>query len=217
MAAATARTRWSINTKTLQLIASVPVDPPGGVGNLGSASGEYREVMRYEFAPVGVAPTATNELYVYVSHYKASAGAANENYRLGEAQIIRTNEAIDLPATARVLYVGDYNVDDSGEPGYQTILSNTAPNGISQGQGIDPLNPANNPNINWSASTTATNILAMLTEHSHELEYRDDLQVINTNLIRERGRIDLFSRNVSRCWQQRHGLLRQREFLHQPR
>lgn len=170
------------NTKTVQLLASVPVDPPGGIGNLGSASGEYREVMRYEFAPAGVAPTTANEFYIYVSHYKASTGSANENYRLGEAKIIRNDEANNLPATARVLYVGDYNVDDSGEAGYQTILSNTAPNGIRQGQGIDPLNPTNNPNINWSAYTTDTNILVMLTEHGYELEYRDDLHVMTTNV-----------------------------------
>ena len=170
------------NTKTVQLLASVPVDPPGGIGNLGSASGEYREVMRYEFAPAGVAATATNEFYIYVSHYKASTGTANEINRLGEAQIIRNDEANNLPANARVIYVGDYNVDDSGEPGYQTILSNTAPNGIHQGQGIDPLNPTNNPNLNWSGYTTDTNILVMLTEHSYELEYRDDLQVMTTNV-----------------------------------
>jgi hypothetical protein len=170
------------NTKTVQLLASVPVDPPGGIGNLGSASGEYREVMRYEFAPAGVAPTATNEFYVYVSHYKASTGSANENYRNGEAKIIRNDEATYLPANARVLYVGDYNVDNSGEPMYQTILSNTAPNGIHQGQGIDPLNPTNNPNINWSTTTTDTNILVMLTESGGELEYRDDLQLMTTNV-----------------------------------
>jgi hypothetical protein len=138
--------------------------------------------MRYELAPAGMTPTATNEFYVYVSHYKASTGSVNENYRNGEAKIIRNDEANNLPANARVLYVGDYNVDDSGEPMYQTILSNTAPNGIQQGQGIDPLNPTNNPNINWSTSTTATNILVMLTEHSYDLEYRDDLQVMTTNV-----------------------------------
>lgn len=170
------------NTKTVQLLASVPVDPPGGIGNLGSASGEYREVMRYEFAPAGVAPSAMNEFYIYVSHYKASADTANENYRNGEATVIRNDEASNLPATARVLYVGDYNVDNSGEPMYQTILSNIAPNGIRQGQGIDPLNPADNPNINWSTSTTDTNLLVMLTEQSYNLEYRDDLQVMTTNV-----------------------------------
>ena len=64
------------NTKTVQLIASVPVDPPGGIGNLGSFSGEYREVMRYEFAPAGVTPASTNEFYIYVSHYKSGTGTS---------------------------------------------------------------------------------------------------------------------------------------------
>ena len=170
------------NAKTLQLLASVPVDPPGGIGNLGSASGEYREVMRYEFAPAGMTPTATNEFYVYVSHYKASTGSQNEGYRLGEARIIRNDEASHLPADARVLYVGDYNVTRSGEAGYQTILSNTAPNGIHQGQGIDALNPSAATNINWGTSTTDTNILVMESESATDLRYRDDLQVMTTNV-----------------------------------
>ncbi len=169
------------NTKTLQLLASVPVDPTGGTSKLGSSSGEYREVMCYELAPAGMTPTATNEFYIYVSHYKASTGSKNEGYRNDEAQIIRNDET-RLPANARVLYVGDYNVDNSGEAMYQTILSNTAPNGVQQGQGIDPLNPTNNPNINWSTSTTDTNILVMLSEYGDELEYRDDLQVMTTNV-----------------------------------
>ncbi len=170
------------NTKTLQLLASVPVDPRGGTNNLGSSSGEYREVMRYELAPAGMTPTATNEFYIYVSHYKSGTSSSDLTYRNGEAQIIRTNEAIDLPANARVLYVGDFNITTSGEASYQTILSNTAPNGIHQGQGIDPLNPTNNPNINWGTSTTATNILAMETESATDLRYRDDLQVMTTNV-----------------------------------
>jgi hypothetical protein len=170
------------NTKTVQLLASVPVDPPGGIGNLGPASGEYREVMRYEFAPAGVAPAAANEFYIYVSHYKASTGTANENYRNGEAKIIRNDEADSLPANARVLYVGDYNVDNSGEPMYQTMLAATAPNGIPQGQGVDPLNPEDNPNLDWSTSTADTNLLLLLTEETYELRYRDDLQVMTTNV-----------------------------------
>ena len=39
------------NALTVQLLASKPVDPSGGASRLGSTSGEYREVMRYEFAP----------------------------------------------------------------------------------------------------------------------------------------------------------------------
>jgi hypothetical protein len=169
------------NTRTLQLLASVPVDPSGGISRLGAASGEYREVMRYEFAPAGVAPAAANEFYVYVSHYKSGTTGTDAADRAGEAAVIRTNEAIDLPSTARVLYVGDYNVTNSDETGYQTILAKTSPF-KTQGQGIDPLNVTNNMSINWSSSTTDPNILIMLTEHSYNLEFRDDLQVMTTNV-----------------------------------
>jgi PKD repeat protein len=170
------------NTTTVQLLASVPVDPPGGTSQLGSSSGEYREVMRYEFAPAGVTATANNEFYVYVSHYKSGTTAADATDRNGEAQIIRNDEANNLPATARVLYVGDYNVDTSGEAMYQTLLATNAPNGGQQGEGIDPLNPTNNPDSDWETTTTATNILVMLTEEDYELRYRDDLQVCTTNV-----------------------------------
>ncbi|HEV2454946.1 MAG TPA: hypothetical protein VGY98_11830 [Verrucomicrobiae bacterium] len=170
------------NTQTLQLLASQPVDPPGGPAELGGIYGEFREVMRYEFAPAGVAATSSNVFYVYVSHYKAGTTGADVNDRAGESAIIRTNEAIDLPATARVIYAGDYNVDTSGEAGYQTILALTSPNGKQQGQGVDPLNVTNNPNINWESNTSNTNILLMLTEHSYDLEFRDDLQLMTTNI-----------------------------------
>ena len=126
------------NTKTLQLLASVPVDPPGGTSKLGSSSGEYREVMRYELAPAGMTPTATNEFYIYVSHYKSGTTSADLTDRDGEAVIIRNDEANNLPTGARVLYVGDYNVTTSGEASYQTMLAKNAPNGMPQGQGIDP-------------------------------------------------------------------------------
>jgi PKD repeat protein len=177
------------NTNTLQLVASVPVDPPGGTSQLGSASGEYREVMRYEFAPTGATAGTNNEFYIYVSHYKASSGSSNDKARLGEATIIRNDEASNLPANARVLYVGDYNPDDnSGEAGYQTICSNSAPNGVKQGQGVDPLNILWGPytdastTINWSVSTTNKSILFMLSEESYELRYRDDLQIMTSNV-----------------------------------
>ena len=166
------------NTTTLQLLASVPVDPPGGTSKLGSSSGEYREVMRYELAPAGMTPTATNEFYVYVSHYKSGTTSTDLTDRNGEARIIRNDEATNLPANARVLYVGDYNITTSGEASYQTILSNTTPNGIQQGQGIDPLNPSAATSFDWSANSN----LSMKTDSSTSLHYRDDLQVMTTNI-----------------------------------
>jgi hypothetical protein len=166
------------NTTTLQLVASVPVDPPGGTSELGSASGEYREVVRYEFAPADMMPDATNEFYVYVSHYKSGTTSADLTDRNGEAQIIRNDEANNLPADARVLYVGDYNVTGSGEAGYETILAATAPNGIAQGQGIDPLNLSGATTIDWGVDS----LLSLKTESATDLRYRDDLQVMTSNV-----------------------------------
>jgi hypothetical protein len=174
------------NTNTLQLLASVGIATPTGSGN-----GMYRQCVRYEFAPAGVTAGTNNEFYVYVSHYKASSGQTDDNDRLGEARIIRNDESTNCPPYARVLYVGDYNPDDNSiEAGYQTICSNCAPDGIYQGQGIDPLNiqwsPTSNTsaatNINWSVSTMSTNILFMLSEEGYDLRYRDDLQVMTSNM-----------------------------------
>jgi PKD repeat protein len=170
------------NTKTVQLLASVPVDPPGGPSALGSSSGEYREVMRYEFCPAGQPTNSAPTFYIYVSHYKSGTTSTDANDRTGEAQIIRNNETTLLPGS-RVIYVGDYNVDTSGEAGYQTILAATSPGGIGQGQGVDPLNVTNNPNINWESTTTTKSILLMLTEEDTELRYRDDLQLCTTNIF----------------------------------
>jgi PKD repeat protein len=206
------------NTNTLQLLASVPVDPPGGTSQLGSSSGMYREVMRYEFAPAGVTAGTNNEFYVYVSHYKASSGSSDDKARLGEATIIRSNEYVNLPVNARVLYVGDYNVDDNSvEAGYQTICSNGVPNvspRTPQGQGVDPLNILWGPytdaatNINWSVSTTNTNILFMLSEESYERRYRDDFQIMTSNVYYDvagglqyvPGSYHVFANNGSFTW-----------------
>jgi len=170
------------NTKTVQLLASIPVDPPGGTGSLGSSSGEYREVMRYEFCPAGEPTNAAPTFYIYVSHYKSGTTSGDATDRAEEAAIIRNNET-SLPVNSRVIYVGDYNVDTSGEAGYQTILAATSPGGIAQGQAIDPLNVTNNQNINWESTTTTQSILVMLTEEDTELRYRDDLQLCTSNIF----------------------------------
>ncbi len=82
------------NTKTLQLLNSVGVGTP-----LGSINGEYRQVMRYKFQPVG--GSTSNAFYVYVTHMKSSASGVlftNESLRNMEATIIRNDEA-NLAAT----------------------------------------------------------------------------------------------------------------------
>ena len=159
------------NTRTVQLLASVPVDPPGGTGALGSSSGEYREVMRYQFAPAGVATNAANIFYLYVSHYKSGTGSLNESYRLGEAQIIR-NHAATLPATVRILYVGDFNTGVAVEGMYVTLIA-PGPN-----QALDPVNPSGATNLTWDGNAA----LAVKTFSPMAIHYRDDYQMMTTNV-----------------------------------
>jgi hypothetical protein len=78
--------------------------------------------------------------------------------------------------------VGDYNITASGEASYQILLSNTAPCNVAEAQCIYPFNVTGNPNIDWGASTTVPSILAAETEKGSKLEYRDDLQLITTNV-----------------------------------
>ena len=166
------------NTRAVQLLASTPVDPPGGTSQLGSKSsgrsGMYREVMRYKFAPAGVATNATNIFYVYVSHYKSNAGSfANDtNSRAGEAAIVRGNMMTNLPAGARILHVGDFNTGDASEPMYGIL---TAP---GTNQLIDPLNPSRDLTTNWDGGGFPVN----LTESTMSLQYRDDYHMMTTNI-----------------------------------
>jgi endonuclease/exonuclease/phosphatase family metal-dependent hydrolase len=157
------------NTLTLNLLASVGVGTPEG-----SSNGEYRQVARYEFQPVGE-PGSTGIFYVYVSHAKSGTGTTNADDRNEEAQIIRNNEAT-LPAGAAVLYVGDFNGDGSTDAAYQTFAANTSPSGVAQGAGFDPLNRPGT----WALNAAFQDIL---TESSTDLRYRDDLELVTQNVL----------------------------------
>jgi hypothetical protein len=72
------------NTTTVTLLASVGIGTPGG-----SSNGEYRQVVRYEFEPVGT----TSVFYIYVSHMKSGSSSSDATDRGKEATIIRNDEA----------------------------------------------------------------------------------------------------------------------------
>jgi endonuclease/exonuclease/phosphatase family metal-dependent hydrolase len=159
------------NTTTLNLLASVGVGTPGG-----SSNGEYRQVVRYEFQPVGETGSA-GIFYVYVSHSKSGTGTTNANDRNEEAQIIRNNEAT-LPASAAVLYVGDFNLDASTDASYQTLAAASSPSGVAQGAGFDPINMPGS----WDLNSAFQGIL---TESATDLRYRDDMEFVTQNILND--------------------------------
>ncbi|HTS17947.1 MAG TPA: alkaline phosphatase family protein [Verrucomicrobiae bacterium] len=155
------------NTNTLQLIASVGVGTPTGSGN-----GEYRQEVRYEFAPAGVTPTTNNEFYVYVGHYKSGSTSGDATDRNGEAQIVRADVAT-LPGNSRVLFAGDFNTGNAGEAMYQTLVA------AGVNQAFDVLNPTGSSASNFDGSGDVQN----LTESAPDLRYRDDYQMMTSNVL----------------------------------
>jgi hypothetical protein len=149
-------------TTTLQLIESKGIGTP-------SSSGAPRQPARYRFRPVG--GTSANDFYVYVSHMKSGTGSSNQNRRNIEAGMLRT-DADPLPDNSRILYTGDFNLDNSSEPAYITLLASTP----VPGQAFDPLN---RPGA-WALNSAFQDIL---TESSTNLRYRDDFLLVTQNIM----------------------------------
>ena len=145
------------NTLTLNLLASVGVGTPEGATN-----GEYRQVVRYEFQPVGDMGS-TGIFYVYVSHMKSGSTSADATDRGEEATIIRNDEA-SLPANASVLYMGDLNT----APPEAMFTNFTA---AGQGEAYDP--------VNFSTS------VQYFSESDTDLRYRDDYQLMTANVLND--------------------------------
>ncbi|MGA2441113.1 MAG: autotransporter-associated beta strand repeat-containing protein, partial [Tepidisphaeraceae bacterium] len=184
------------NQNKINLIASVGVGTPGGGSSSSPYYGEFRQVVRYEFQPIADKGTTSGIFYVYDSHYKSGSagtqddGTTDGDLRNREAIIIRNDEAANLPANAAVLYVGDYNVDGSSEAMYKTLTAANSPSGVNQGQAVDPLNPSDNYNVNWSSSTYQN----ILTDSTSSLSYRDDLETMTANVFNDTlGNLDYIS------------------------
>ena len=166
------------NTHTVQLLASSPVDPAGGTSQLGGytsgLSGEYREVMRYQFAPADVVANTGNTFYLYVSHYKSGSNTTSNNWesRVGEAQIVRSNMIYTLPAGSRILHVGDFNTGETSEPMYGVLIV------AGVNQLIDPLNTGYSLTTNFDSGSVVSN----LTDSDTFVQYRDDYQIMTTNV-----------------------------------
>jgi hypothetical protein len=128
-------------------------------------SGFPRSPMRYELQPIGY--DSNQDFYIYVSHMKSGTGTSNENERNEEGEAIRADEAT-LPASASVIYTGDYN-SNPPEPVWTTMTAS------GQGQANDPES--------FSSSTT------WLSESTDGLEYRDDYELMTSNVLNHTGQI----------------------------
>ena len=112
------------NTTTVELHGQVAF----GTVN---TSNQARQTLRYQLRPVGYGGEA--DFFVYNNHYKASSGSSNEARRSVEAMALRAN--VDaLGDGVLAIFAGDYNIRDSDEMSYQTLLGDGA------GKAYDPAN-----------------------------------------------------------------------------
>ena len=163
------------NTHTVQDVAAV------AIGTI-SGTGAARAPMRYTLRPIGYGSNAN--LYLYVSHAKSgsasdiSTGTTTDGDRRQVEMSELRSDANSLGSAAHVVYAGDFNVDDSSETAYQTMVSTSLDGGV--GAGNDIPNPANN----WTDTGTYANIL---TESATSLNYRDDFQFVTSPAINQPG------------------------------
>ena len=151
------------NTQTVQLISAKSLLYSGNSGN-----SNPRAPMRYELQPVGYGSNA--DFYIYVSHMKSGETSSDKSERGQEATIIRNDEAtLPSAASASVIYTGDYN---SAPP--EAEFTNLTAAGA--GQAFDPLN-----------FTTSKQYFS---ESTDDLEYRDDYEMMTSNVLNDTGPLD---------------------------
>jgi hypothetical protein len=161
------------NANTVQVLGALSVGSASG-------SGAPRAPMRYKLAPKGYNDHSA-DFFLYVSHMKSGSGSSDMTRRNVEANTIRTNSATTaVGANAHVIYSGDFNVNDSSETTYQTMISSSLPGIGTVGQAVDVLNPANN----WSTTST---FKALLTESATFDQYRDDFQFVTNPMLSQPG------------------------------
>ncbi|HEY4308584.1 MAG TPA: dockerin type I domain-containing protein [Pirellulales bacterium] len=152
------------NTHTVQDLGAVAIGTP-------SSSGAPRDPMRFELAPVGYG--SASDFYLYVDHAKSGTTASDSTRRNIEATAVRA-DAATLGANAHIIYAGDWNLNDSSEQTYKTLVAS----GV--GKAFDPVNPAQN----WTDTSAFTGIF---TESATRLQYRDDVQLSTGPMQNEYG------------------------------
>lgn len=154
---------------TVQLIGQQALGTPSG-------SGIPRQVMLYQFQPVGY--SASSSFYLFNNHYKSGTTSSDDNRRGIESALVAST-ANSLPANTPIIFAGDYNpTNNTTDQGYQGVIAGT---GTHNNHGIDPLNPSNVAQ-NWSTSAlknmeteSPSTSSAFTNQSTGGMHYRDDM------------------------------------------
>jgi endonuclease/exonuclease/phosphatase family metal-dependent hydrolase len=151
-----------------------------------SSSGQPRQTLKYQLRPIGY--DAAADIYIYNSHYKS--GASDTARRNTEAQAIRGN-ADAMPIGRNIIYLGDFNVYDSNEPMYNTLI------GSGSGQAFDPINKPGTWNNNSTfrrahtqspfSSSTANSLNTGFDGVAGGMDDRFDFQLVSSGVMDGHG------------------------------
>ncbi len=118
----------------------------------GGAGMTVRNVMRYQFRPLGYA-SAGATLYLYSGHLKAGGPGGVDQDRRAEEGVLVRSVLNALPAGSRFIFGGDFNMYSSSEPAWTTLTGSQADN---DGRLFDPINRAGNWHIGAAFASVHT-------------------------------------------------------------
>jgi len=140
----------------------------------GNVNENPRDIMRYDFAPVGY-EGESNTVSIYSLHMKAGSSSSDQARRLIEAQYIRT-DAENLPAERALMVVGDFNIQSSNQGAYQEFIGTQANN---DGRVFDPIARPGS----WQNNSTYTFVHTQDPQGGGGMDDRYDQILISEDLI----------------------------------
>lgn len=165
------------NTNSVELIEEVAYGATG-------TTIAPRQTTRFTLRPVGY--DSSSLLYVYNDHYKSDTGTTENDRRNYEAETVRFHPTYGSDALgegAHVIYAGDFNIQSSSQPMYQTLLSS------GNGQAFDPIDTPGSWNNNDSYRSIHT-------QNPHDgsaglgvsgMDDRFDFQLVTGELLDDEG------------------------------
>ncbi|MBS1706519.1 MAG: hypothetical protein JST40_11645 [Armatimonadetes bacterium] len=142
----------------------------------GNAPEVPRNVMRYDFRPVGY-PVDEATMAIYSSHMKSGSTTSDIDRRILEAQYVRT-DAQSLNSKWSFLIGGDFNILTSSEVAYQGLVGSQANNA---GRFFDPINRPGS----WNNNATYRNVHTQ--DPASQMDDRFDQLLISQSLFDNKG------------------------------
>lgn len=156
----------------------------------GGVNGVARAPMVYQVRPVGSDSSA--DFYMYVSHARSSSDDSVGDARYAEAQEVRSDAKYNLPASAHILYCGDWNLfSGSGENAYKCLTGQVTSDAIDWSDGsavwananptqaYDPTSKTSPPTTNSWANVSGDNATYLYGDSTSSLTSRIDIQLPN--------------------------------------